>query len=112
MASTRILVTAMLASATLGDSNNFSGTLNLSTIPCPKVYIYEDFPTFSGGIAPQLISAERAFGPARQTPGIYNTEAFSFGEILFNRLYRSEHCKVTRDPEAADLFLVSLKCSH
>ena len=107
MAICRALLSAMLACVTLCHSSKILGIANLSAIPCPKVFVYEDFPTFAGGIPPHHITAERAYGPALSTPGLYATEAFSFGEILFNRLYRSEHCKVTRDPAAADLFLVS-----
>ena len=79
---------------------------NVSAIPCPTVYIYESFPVFADGLAPQNISIARAYGLQLPTPGIFATKAFSFGEILFNRLYRSTHCRVTQDPSEADLFLI------
>ena len=101
-----LLACLLVASADLRPSAPPAELANLSSIPCPSIFIYEDFPTFGNGTAPQLISVERAYGPALTTPGFFATEAFSFGEILFNRLYRSEHCRVTRDPTQADLFLI------
>ena len=91
---------------TLSTCQSILAYANFSSVPCPTIFIYENFPTLSDGIQPQLISTERAFGARLPTQGIFATEAFSFGEIIFNRLYRSTNCKITRDPEEADLFLV------
>jgi hypothetical protein len=79
---------------------------SLSAVPCPSVFIYDTLPHWSGDVSPQSITVKSAYGDETAQKGVYNTAQYSLSEIIINRLYRSEHCKVTKNASAADLFLI------
>jgi hypothetical protein len=84
------------------------GRVDVASAPCPTVFIYSDLPRLGDALRPAEVSQLRAYGGPTNTPGLFNSDPFSVGDVIVNRLFRSERCKVTIDPKKADLFLVPL----
>ena len=79
---------------------------SLSDLPCPTVFIYFDIPLVDGGVNPAQLSEELAVGTLLPHPGVYYSGQFNLAVLMLYRAQHSTHCRLTRNPAEADLFLI------
>jgi hypothetical protein len=89
--------------------------ISIAAMPCPTVFIYEDLPLFPGdidgdlpprNIAAAAFGSQYSAGVAANTTFRYDTRQMNLVPMFIYRLLHSSHCKVTRDPLEADLFMI------
>ena len=98
---------SILAHFSGGEPSTLSAlNASLSNLPCPTVYIYFDVPSVDGGRRPDDISLTRAFGARLNHTGMRDSSPYNLAELMLYRLQHSKHCRLTRDPAKADLFII------
>ena len=79
---------------------------DISTLPCPTLFIYPNVPVFDGGAKASDITLRIAFGKKQNYPGIYIHSQYNLAQLVMYRLHHSKHCRVTTNASAADLFII------
>jgi hypothetical protein len=84
-----------------------AANLSVSTLPCPTVYVYLDAaPGDARTVVSTNITSAMAFGVETQHAGVYDSDPFTLAQLMLYRALHSGHCRWTRDPATADLFII------
>ena len=81
---------------------------NISSLPCPTLFVYPNAPVFDGGAKPSDVTLQ-AFGQKQSYPGLYKLVQqgqYNLAELVMYRLHHSKHCRVTANASDADLFII------
>ena len=83
-------------------------TASLLSLPCPKVYVYDQLRPPLSDLTGAPLTLDSVFGPAAGFDGqLRATNEFTLAKILLFRLLRSEACRTT-DPARADVFFAPI----